>query len=102
MQKTRTVLAIAAGIAAATAAGAVVTFAATDARQGGTVAVDMARGIIAGVILGSNVWPYQPSLVPADVQARVLLRPTECTWSDQCGGYGYAAATPDPGPQERD
>jgi len=32
-----------------------------------------ARCVIAGVILGSNIWPYNPGLVPAHIHSRLLI-----------------------------
>jgi hypothetical protein len=32
-----------------------------------------ARSLIVGVILGSNLRPYQPGLVPSEIQSRLVL-----------------------------
>lgn len=43
----------------------------TGFRPDGRVASEMARGLLDGLILGSNVWPYHPGLVPADIKSRL-------------------------------
>jgi hypothetical protein len=45
----------------------------------GKFAAGLARGVITGVILGSNVWPHQPGLSPADVKLRILASGYETT-----------------------
>jgi hypothetical protein len=39
-----------------------------DARA---IASEVVHGVISGIILGSNVWAYNPGLVPAQIDARV-------------------------------
>jgi hypothetical protein len=77
----RKVLTILASVAAICLAATI----ATSPVPSSTVAAGLARGVIGGVILGSNVWPS----TPADVQARLLL------WSPDCGEQcGWAQTTP--------
>ena len=54
-------------LAAAAAIGLAATIA-VDPQSSGTVAAGVARGVIDGVILGSNAWPS----VPVNVQARLM------------------------------
>jgi hypothetical protein len=56
----------------------------TDFWRDGKFASGLARGIVSGLVLGSNawsaVWPHQPGLTPANVKTRVLAsgyEPTE-------------------------
>jgi hypothetical protein len=52
--------------------------------RGEKFAPKLAHGLMDGVILGSNVWPYHPSLVRANIEARLLV-----------SGYGVAAVPAD-------
>jgi hypothetical protein len=57
----------------------------TDFWRDGKLASGLARGIVSGMILGSNVWPHQPGLSPADVRSRVLAsgyEPTAISFED--------------------
>ena len=57
----------------------------TDFWRDGKFASGPARGIVSGMILGSNVWPHQPGLSPADVRSRVLAsgyEPTAISFED--------------------
>jgi hypothetical protein len=47
----------------------------------GSVSAGLARGVIGGVILGTNAWPS----VPVDVQARLALWSSDCNEQGQCG-----------------
>ena len=67
-----TVLSTAAAIGLATIA--------VDPQFSGTVAGGVARGVIDGVILGSNAWPS----VPVNVQARLVLWSPDCSDQGQC------------------
>jgi hypothetical protein len=75
LRKPLTVLATAAAI------GLAATTIAVDPQSSGTVAVGVARGVIDGVILGSNAWPS----VPINVQARLVLWSPDCNEQGQCG-----------------
>jgi hypothetical protein len=37
---------------------------------------EAARSLIDGMILGSNVWPYNPSLAPAYTNSRLIMLPS--------------------------
>jgi hypothetical protein len=76
MNKKLTVLATAAAIA-------LMATVAVDPQSSGTVAAGVARGVIGGMILGSNAWPS----VPVDVQARLVLRSRDCNEWGQCGWH---------------
>ena len=73
-------------LAAAAAIGLGATIA-VDPQSSGTVAAGVARGVIDGVILGSNAWPS----VPVNVQARLVLWSPDCNEQGQCG---YVSAAP--------
>jgi hypothetical protein len=79
LRKPLTVLATAAaiGLAATIAVGP---------QSSGTVAAGVARGVIDGVILGSNAWPS----VPVNVQARLVLWSPDCNKQGQCGWVSAA------------
>jgi hypothetical protein len=47
-------------------------------------AVEVARGVTSGVILGSNAWPS----VPVDVKSRLAL--AQCNEQGQCGSANLA------------
>ena len=51
----------------------------TDFWRDRKFASGLARGLVSGVILGSNIWPHQPALSPADVNSRVLASGYEPT-----------------------
>jgi hypothetical protein len=87
MQKTFIVLAAMAGI------GLAATVATTDIRPDGKMVADLGRGLAAGVILGSGVWPYGLSPIPPDLQSRLLLSAPDCDDGAQCGMYGLASTT---------
>jgi hypothetical protein len=72
MQKALTVVTMVVVIGAVAALG-------TDFWRDGKFASGLARGIVSGMILGSNVWPHQPGLSPADVKSRVLASGYEPT-----------------------
>ena len=72
MLKALTVITTVAVIGAVAALG-------TDFWRDGKFASGLARGLVNGVILGSNVWPHQPSLSPANVKSRVLASEYEPT-----------------------
>jgi hypothetical protein len=72
MQKALTVVTMVVVIGAVAALG-------TDFWRDGKFASGLARGIVSGMILGSNVWPHQPGLSPADVRSRVLASGYEPT-----------------------
>ena len=67
-------------LAAAAAIGLAATIA-VDPQSSGTVAAGVARGVIDGVILGSNAWPS----VPVNVQARLVLWSPDCNLQGECG-----------------
>jgi hypothetical protein len=66
-------------LVAAAAIGLAATIA-VDPQSSGTVAAGVVRGVIDGVILGSNAWPS----VPVDVQARLLLWSPDCSEEGRC------------------
>jgi hypothetical protein len=68
----------------ATAAGVAATIA-SDPQPTREMAVSVARGVLYGVILGSNAWPS----VPVDAQSRLLLWTANC--NEECG---LASAAP--------
>jgi hypothetical protein len=72
MQKALTVVVVAGVFGAVAAVGMAVS------RDGKLVSA-LGRGLVSGVILGSNVWPHQPGLTPADVRSRVLASGYEQT-----------------------
>jgi hypothetical protein len=72
MQKALTVVTMVVVVGAVAALG-------TDFWRDGKFALGLARGIVSGMILGSNVWPHQPGLSPADVRSRVLASGYEPT-----------------------
>ena len=57
---------------------------ASDFPLSGGLAVQVARGVISGVILGSNAWPS----VPVDVKSRLAL--AQCNEQGQCGSANLA------------
>jgi hypothetical protein len=77
MRKTLTIFAIIGGI------GLAVTMA-SDLLFSGGLAVQAARGVTSGVILGSNAWPS----VPVDVKSRLAL--AQCNEQGQCGSANLA------------
>jgi hypothetical protein len=55
------------------------------------VGAGVARGLIAGVILGSTVWPYNSSLAPAHIHSRLLMWSAVCNYVPaQCSRFGLA------------
>ena len=58
----------------------------SDLPFSGGLAVQVARGVISGVILGSNSWPSVP--VPVDVASRLAL--AQCNEQGQCGSANLA------------
>jgi hypothetical protein len=77
MRKTLTIFAIVGGI------GLAATMAA-DLISSGGAAVQVARGVTSGMILGSNAWPS----VPVDVKSRLAL--AQCNEQGQCGSANLA------------
>jgi hypothetical protein len=86
MPKTLIVFAAAAGIGLAAVA-------ASDIRPDRKLVADLGRSLAAGVILGSGIWPYGLSPIPAELQTRLLLSAPDCDGVGQCGMYGLASAT---------
>ncbi len=89
MQRLLLVIATAAGV------GAVATWA--DLPSGATV-IELGQGelgqsLAAGVILGSNVWPYAAASPATLDLTAALLRSPDCDTPGQCGMYGLASAT---------
>jgi hypothetical protein len=74
--------------------GAAIGLAATvgGVRFGSDAPGDVVHGIVAGVILGSRVWPYDWTAPHADSQSRLQLLSSVCRAQGQCSGYGLAAA----------
>jgi hypothetical protein len=72
MQKALTVVVVAGVFGAVAAVGMAIS------RDGKFVSA-LGRGLVSGVILGSNVWPHQPGLTPANVNTRVLASGYEQT-----------------------
>jgi hypothetical protein len=72
MQKALTVAVVAGVFGAVAAVGMVFS------RDGKLVSA-LGRGLVSGVILGSNVWPHQPGLTPASIRTRVLASGYELT-----------------------
>jgi hypothetical protein len=70
--------------------GIAVLVAAAGPRPNSEIAVDMARGIVGGVILGSHAWSYNWNVPAADYQSRLQLWSSLCGWQGQCDGYGLA------------
>jgi len=62
----------------------------TGLRPNGEFAADMARSVVAGVILGSHAWPYHLTAPAADYQSRLELWSSLCGSPGQCDGYGLA------------
>ena len=85
MQKALIVLAATAGI------GLAAPWAAPLVQPSREVIPTLAHGLIAGVILGSGVWPYGVSPVPPGLQTRLLLGSPDCDWEGRCGAYGLAS-----------
>jgi hypothetical protein len=83
MQKLLIVLAAVGGI------GSMVPIAAT--KPGGEGIATLAHSLVAGVILGSDVWPYSRSPLPPELQAKLLLDAPGCGWPGQCDPYGLAS-----------
>jgi hypothetical protein len=79
-------------LATATSVGLVATVAATGPGPSGRLAAEVGRAMVAGVILGSGVWPS--NLVPAEIQSQLLLWSLDCERQGQCGHYGLASASP--------
>jgi hypothetical protein len=77
MRKTLTIFAIVWGIGLAATMASGLLFS-------GGVAVEVARGVTSGVILGSNSWPS----VPVDVKSRLAL--AQCNEQGQCGSANLA------------
>jgi hypothetical protein len=71
-------------LAAAAGVGIVATLA-TDPQPTHKMAGSVARGVLYGVILGSNAWPS----APVDAQSRLLLWTANC--KEECG---LASAAP--------
>jgi hypothetical protein len=71
-------------LAAAAGVGIVATVA-TDPQPTREMAASVARGVLYGVILGSNAWPS----APPDAQSRLLLWTANC--KEECG---LASAAP--------
>ena len=93
MKKALTFLATAAGIGVAVAIG-------NNAASIDSVSPGVARSVIDGVILGTNVWPS----VPVDIQAGLMRRPPNCDEQQTCeplsavteewlGSYGTVGET---------
>lgn len=76
-------------IAAAGSLGATAIFAA-DVRS--SRHQELRESVLAGVILGANVWPYGVGPSLPDVRS-TLLRSPDCDVASQCGMYGLASAT---------
>jgi hypothetical protein len=73
MNKALTFLAAAAGI------GVAATFA-NNAPSIGDATLGVARSVIGGMILGTNVWPS----VPVDIRTELMRRPPNCGEQPQC------------------
>jgi hypothetical protein len=80
--------AMALGIGASMGIAAMV--AASGLQPQGEVAADMARSVVAGVILGSRAWPYDWNVPAADYQARLQLWSSLCGSPGQCDGQGVS------------
>jgi hypothetical protein len=85
MQKLLIVVAAAGGIAVAAP------LAATTIQPSDEGIAALAHSLVAGVILGSGVWPYSLSPVSSE-QARQLLDSPDCGWPGQCDPYGLASS----------
>jgi hypothetical protein len=77
MRRTLSILAIVGGTGLTTTIAADVIFS-------GGAAVQIARGVTNGVILGSNAWPS----VAVDVKSRLVL--AQCNEQGQCGSANLA------------
>jgi hypothetical protein len=84
MRKLMIVLAAAGGIAVAAP------IVATAIQPSGEDIAAVAHSLVAGVILGSGVWPYGQSPVSPELQSRLLDFP-DCSWPGQCDPYGFAS-----------
>ena len=82
--------AIALGVAASL--GLAATIGVAKVPPGSDVPADVVHGVVAGVILGSRVWPYEWNAPHADSRSRLQLLSVVCRWQGQCAGYGVAAA----------
>jgi hypothetical protein len=51
-------------------------------------AAEVSHAIVAGVILGSGVWPYNSISGPTELQPRVMLGSAECEGQPQCPPQG--------------
>ena len=89
MAKAMNVLAV---VATAMSVGLVATIVATGPGPSARLAAEVGRGVVAGVILGSGVWPS--NLIPGDIQSQLLLWSLDCERQGQCRNYGLAAAAP--------
>jgi hypothetical protein len=78
MKKALILRAVAAGVG-------IVATVATDPQPTHEMAASVARGVLYGVILGSNAWPS----APPDAQSRLLLWTANC--KEECG---LASAAP--------
>ena len=73
-----------------------VALAATVAGLGRDSTANVGRSLIAGVILGSQVWPYGLSALSPESQTSLLLGAPDCSLPGQCDTYGLAStASPD-------
>ncbi len=56
-------------------------------------AADLGHSILAGLILGSGVWPYGTSPVPAALQASLWPGSQSCDWQSHCDDAGGTVLT---------
>jgi hypothetical protein len=81
MQKALVVLATAASMGLA-----ITTSIAIDFRPNGRMAAEVGRALVAGVILGSGVWPYNLKPNPPEIETR-LMTFANCNWQAHCDSY---------------
>jgi hypothetical protein len=81
MQKALVVFATAASMGLA-----ITTSIAIDFRPNGRMAAEVGLALVAGVILGSGVWPYNLKPNPPEIETR-LMTFTNCNWQAHCDSY---------------
>jgi hypothetical protein len=54
---------------------------------------EVGQALVAGVILGADVWSYNVGPRPTDMEARLLPRAAVCDWRGQCDSTAAVALT---------
>jgi hypothetical protein len=81
MQKALVVFATAASMGLA-----ITTSIAIDFRPNGRMAAEIGYAVVAGVLLGSGVWPYNLNPNPPEIETR-LMTFANCNWQAHCDSY---------------